>query len=76
VDLLTSTAKATLLRDIRDEMLRTPHDQPIEFALRRYGVLLIEGDMILEKADDIVRSLFNGILGRKSAIEFFGSHRL
>lgn len=60
-DALDTESKVTFFRNLRDEILRDPQAKknPI---LSIFGNTLLKSGVLEEKADDVVRQLFNGIL--------------
>ncbi|MFQ5915954.1 MAG: hypothetical protein ACE5JS_22495, partial [Nitrospinota bacterium] len=68
LDALKEESRETLLRDLRDELLRNS-DKSLAVLLILYGHTVLEGDLLEEKADEVTRLLFKGIIERKDAKE-------
>ena len=51
-------------RTLRDELIKEA-DRTSEAVLKLYGDTLLQSDLLEEKADEVVRLLFTGILARE-----------
>jgi len=61
---LRRISRDAFLCTLRDELIKEA-DRTSEAVLKLYGDMLLQSDLLEEKADEVVRLLFTGILARE-----------